>query len=228
MMPKTLALFDADREFSEPLALYLREQGIAAEFFLDSADLLARDGVFDFDFYLVVLSLRGMDEVKLISLLRQRSNAGLLVVTGRSGPEVFRDVITAGADMLLAKPVPFEHVLLAIQAVQRRAGAAAAVNNTWSLDCRACQLVTPEGTRVDLSDTDLTVMDAFLVANGNVVSREALRQRLGRLAVADNADGLNATIYRLRRRIQKAAPQVVPLQSRPRVGYVFRAPLKKI
>ena len=53
-----------------------------------------------------------------------------------------------------------------------------------------------------------------------------LRQRLGRTPDTDSADGLNATIYRLRRRIERATPALVPLQSRSRVGYVFRAPLR--
>ena len=52
-----------------------------------------------------------------------------------------------------------------------------------------------------------------------------LRQKLGREPETETADGLNATIYRLRRRIERATPALVPLQSRSRVGYVFRAPL---
>lgn len=39
----------------------------------------------------------------------------------------------------------------------------------------------------------------------------------------DNA--LSATIYRLRRRIERATDCVVPLQSLSRVGYVFKGPL---
>jgi len=59
-----------------------------------------------------------------------------------------------------------------------------------------------------------------------VVSRDTLRQKLGRTDDNDAADGLNATIYRLRRRIERATPTIVPLQSKSRVGYVFRAPIK--
>jgi DNA-binding response OmpR family regulator len=79
---------------------------------------------------------------------------------------------------------------------------------------------------VELSDSDQAVMECFLAANGETVTREALRQRLGHDLEADAADGLNATIYRLRRRIERATPIVVPLQSKSRVGYVFKAPLK--
>jgi two-component system, OmpR family, response regulator len=57
------------------------------------------------------------------------------------------------------------------------------------------------------------------------VTRETLSQRLGRAQDDEGDNGLNAIIYRLRRRIERATPMLVPLQSRSRVGYLFRAPL---
>ena len=81
---------------------------------------------------------------------------------------------------------------------------------------------------VDLSETDLVLLETFLEAGGEVVSRETLRQRLGREVDDSSADGLNAMIYRLRRRIERATPTIVPLQSKSRVGYVFRASLKPL
>ena len=221
-----VALVDDDREFTEFLAQYLRARQARVDVFLDSNDLLAHHDPYSYDFYVLDLMLPGVDGAELIKVLRRRSDAGLLVVSGRLAPDVFRQVITAGADMYLAKPVQFEQVALAIQAVQRRIHASSAVQTVWRLDQRARQLIAPDGARVDLSDADMVLMECFLAADGEVVGREALRQRLGREPEGDSADGLNATIYRLRRRIERATPIVVPLQSRSRVGYVFKAPLK--
>ena len=64
-------------------------------------------------------------------------------------PRVFNQVLTAGADMYLAKPVQFEQVALAIQAVQRRVAAASPANPPWRLDRRARQLIAPDGAIVD-------------------------------------------------------------------------------
>jgi DNA-binding response OmpR family regulator len=99
---------------------------------------------------------------------------------------------------------------------------------SWSVDLRASQLLAPDGARVDLSDTDLTVMRCFLDAEGGIVTRETLIQRLGRDDANTLDNTLHATIYRLRRRIEKASKSLVPLQSEPRVGYIFRAPLKSL
>ena len=43
---------------------------------------------------------------------------------------------------------------------------------------------------------------------------------------ADNL--LHAAIYRLRRRVERATPASVPLQSEPRVGYVFKGTLTAV
>jgi DNA-binding response OmpR family regulator len=57
------------------------------------------------------------------------------------------------------------------------------------------------------------------------VARDTLKQRL-KHGDQDDADNLlHATIYRLRRRIEKATPMMVPLQSQTRVGYIFKATL---
>lgn len=225
MYPSHLALIDDDPEYAEYLAQHLGEQGMQVDVYRDSRDLLAATDAYEYDFYLVDLMLPGIDGVELIKVLRKRSNAGVLVVSGRLAPDVFRQVVDAGADMYLAKPVQFEQVVLAIQAVQRRVGSGAPAQMPWKFDRRARQLVAPDGVRVDLSEADVVVLECFAQADGGTVTRETLRQRLGREPDAAGTDGLNAIIYRLRRRIERATPSLVPLQSRSRVGYVFRAPL---
>ncbi len=232
MLPKSLALIDDDKEYAEFLAQYLQEQGVRVDVFSDSNDLLVHADPYGYQFYLVDLMLPGIDGVDLIKLLRRRTTAGLVVVSGRLAPEVFKDVISAGADMYLTKPVQFEQVALAIKAVNRRISGNGQIQAEWRLERRTGQLVAPDGARVDLSDIDQTLMECFVEAHGEVVSRDTLRQRIGKPdAKADDqdaTDGLNATIYRLRRRIERATPLLVPLQSKSRVGYVFRAPLTAV
>jgi DNA-binding response OmpR family regulator len=225
MLPRTLALIDDDAEYSEYLAQHLRGKGVDVSVFDDSNTLLADNDPHRYEFYLVDLMLPGVDGVELIKVIRRRSDAGLLVVSGRLGPDVFASVMTAGADMYLAKPVQFDQVSLAIEAVQRRAGRDVSTNKPWKLDRAARELLVPDGARVTLSDADLIVLGCFVEAEGETVTREMLSQRLGRERDDNGDNGLNAIIYRLRRRIERATPMLVPLQSRSRVGYWFRAPL---
>ena len=224
LLPQSLALIDDDREYGEFLAQYLRDRGVRVDLFDDSNRFLAHTDPYGYDFYVVDLMLPGIDGLDLIRILRLRSSAGVLVVSGRLAPDVFPKVVEAGADMYLAKPVTFEQVEVAVKAVRRRSGGsgAAPASQAWRLDRRARQLLAPDGAVVDLSDIDVTVMECFVAAKGADVTREQLRQRLGQ---SEDGDSLNATIYRLRRRIEKATPLLVPLQSRSRVGYVFKGEL---
>jgi DNA-binding response OmpR family regulator len=228
MLPKTLALVDDDEEYSEFLAQHLQEAGVAVRVFADSSDLLADDAPYVFDFYVLDLCLPGVDGVELIRILRKRTTAGILVVSGRVAPDVFDAVINAGADMYLAKPVRFEQVVLAVRAVHRRAVIVRDGDAGWRLDLDANELHTPDRVRIALSDTDAAVMQCFLEAEGQTVTCEALRRKLGHSGEEGSENVLHATIYRLRRRIERVTPTVVPLQSQSRVGYVFRATLKSV
>ncbi|MPM55571.1 Transcriptional regulatory protein WalR [bioreactor metagenome] len=225
MLPVTLALVDDDTEYCEFLAQHLRAQGVEVQAFSDSSDLLADMAPYRFDFYVLDLMLPGVDGAELIRILRKRTQAGVLIVSGRLGPEVFAEVINAGADMYLTKPVTFEQVELAIRAVHRRIMTTAKTATAWKLDKRRSILTAPDSQIVELSPTDLILMECFLKAQGAVVTREQIRELLEGTSAAESDNNLHATIYRLRRRIERVTPLAVPLQSQQKVGYQFRAPL---
>lgn len=230
-LPASTALVDDDPEFSDYLSANLRQQGVSATHFADSESLLCGPQPFDYAFYVLDLGLPGVDGLSLLRMLRRRSNAGVLVVSGMMEPELFERSLLAGADMYLAKPVSVEQVLLAMQTVHRRvqpaaeAGAAAPLP-LWQLLPVARQLRAPDGQLIDLSDTDLTVLALLADAPEHVVTRAELAQALS-LPEHDPANLVTATVYRLRRRIERGFPGVAPLQSRARVGYVFKARLER-
>lgn len=226
-LPASIAIVDDDIEYSEFLAQHLRDLGLQVHRFADSNELLTDKAPFSYGFYLVDLMLPGIDGVELIRVLRRRTHAGVLVISGRVAQDVFSSVVDAGADMHLAKPVNFDQVVVAIRAVHRRVVATEAGSKEWLLDRQSGQLVAPDGVRVDLSDGDLVVMECFVEAQGQTVTREVLCRRLGRPVTDEPDNTLSATLYRLRRRIERATPVVVPMQSQSRVGYVFRAPLRE-
>lgn len=225
MLPKSLALVDDDLEFSEFLAQFLQHRDVGVRVFPDSNDLLTDRAPYDFGFYVLDLALPGVDGLELIRILRRRTSVGILVISGRLASDVFESAITAGADMYLAKPVSFEQVAVAIRAVHRRAMASQEHASVWKLDRHNGELMAPDGARIELSSNDLAVMECFADAGGEIVTRAALRERLGRASSEDSDNVLHATIYRLRRRIEKATPSLVPLQTQSRVGYVFKGKL---
>ncbi len=222
--PETLALVDDDAAFSGYLSQFLRAKGIAVSWFADSDDLLCAERPFGFGFYIVDLMLPGIDGLSLLRLPRRRSLAGMLVVSGKLSPDVLDQVLGAGAEMHLAKPVTFEQIALAVGAVYRRSAGQGQFQPAWRLDEPARRLQAPDGALIDLSPADVSVLACLLEAKGEIVHRHALALVLG-LSLSDGPNLLHATIYRLRRRIERATPGPAPLRAKSGVGYVFGAPL---
>jgi two-component system, OmpR family, response regulator len=225
-LPATLAIIDDDLEYADYLAQLMRQQGVAVTAFADSDEFLTSASPFDFAFYVVDLMLPGVDGLDLVRLIRRKGPAGIVVVSGRVGGEVFDAVLRAGADMYLMKPVRVEQVALAVEAVQRRVAASLEQASVWRLERGSRTLVAPEGTRIELSEGDFAVMECFAAAEGATVTRATLCERLGRDPATEADNLLHAAIYRLRRRIERATPSAVPLQAEPKVGYLFKGKLQ--
>lgn len=228
MLPKSLVLVDDDRDHADHLARCFQQLGVAVHSFADGGALLADPSAFQHDFYVLDLMLPTVQGVDLLKVLRLRTDVGVLVISGQLGEGVFKKVVDAGADMYLSKPVQCEQVEAAVRAVQRRVVKTPANDMPWKLDRRAGELLVPDGARVSLSEMDMAVLECFIGAQNEPVTRDVLNRRIGQTEGEDASDGLNATIYRLRRRIERATPMLVPLQSKSRVGYVFKAPLVPI
>jgi two-component system, OmpR family, response regulator len=115
----------------------------------------------------------------------------------------------------------------ALRCTERNSRAATA-STTWRLDATARTPTAPGGVCVPLGDNDLVVMRCFVGDGGQAVSHAHLCQQLGREATDETANWLHATIYRLRRRVEAAGAEPLPLSSQSRVGYVFRLPLAAV
>jgi two-component system, OmpR family, response regulator len=228
MLPKSLALVEDDPTYSEYVARHLSERGVRVLVYGDAHSLLAAHDGLQHDFYVVDLTLPGMDGVALIEAVRRHSDAGVLVVSGRTEQHVFRDVVKAGADMYLAKPVSFEQVVTAIEAVHRRSRKSLQGTQPWRLDIAASELVAPDSTRIGLSEGDLVVLKSLANSPDRIVSREALCESLGYEPGESATSALNAAIFRLRRRIERATSAPAPLHARSRMGYEFRGPLSVV
>jgi DNA-binding response OmpR family regulator len=224
-LPSSIAVIDDDSEFADYLAQYLEARGVRTRTFRDGDDFLVGPGAFDFDFYIVDLSLPGVGGVDLVRLVRRKSQAGVVAVSGRFGPDAFDSALRAGADMYLMKPVRLEQVALAVEAIQRRIEGSRSQASAWRLDRPARQLAAPDGTRIELSDNDLALVECFVAADGRPVTRAELWRSLGRDPAAEDDNLLAATIYRLRRRIERATSSPAPIHAEQNVGYRFRAKL---
>lgn len=225
-LPAHLAWVAPHRACSALLVAHLAEQGVAVEpmgLAQTRAMLDSDKPVTMHDFFVLELGSPVAADLALVRQLRQHSDAGLLVISAEAS-DALAPALLGGADMFLAQPLTAEQLSVAVGSIYRRAHSGHGAPAAWRLDRGGRRLIAPDGVGVRLSSIDLAVLECMARADGAAVSREDLALSLG-WSEAPDPNTLHATIYRLRRRISRATPALVPLQAKSRQGYLFRAPL---
>ena len=229
-LPARVALVDDDGEFNEFLSEYLRARGAVVRSFRDGESFLKELEASSFDAYIVDLTLPGLDGVDVIAVVRGKDpHTSVLVVSGRVGPDAFNSCLAAGADMVIAKPVRFDQVVFALQALERRASAAPASTpsaHPWRLEAPSSTLRTPSGGRVKLSPAEVEFLVALAQRPGTSMTRAELARAAGILE--DGQRNVDAAMYRMRKRIEAATGELAPVRSVHRVGYVLGVPLEVV
>ena len=216
--PKNICIVDDDRDFVEFLGQFLNARGLEAKGFGSAEALLKSGDLSAFDFFILDLGLPGIDGVDLITLIRQHSSAGILVISGRMGADAFNSALTAGADMFVNKPVRFDQVYNAIASVCRRMTMRSVRSAPWSLDGRRSQFVSPKGSIVDLTAIELMILHRLCADTTTPVSRQDLAGAAGLVQSVDGRN-LDSAIFRLRRKIESVTDQPSPLKTLHGFGY---------
>lgn len=90
-------------------------------------------------------------------------------------------------------------------------------------------IITRQGTRLKLQDQPFRILALLLQRPGEIVTREELRQALWEEGTHVNFDGsLNAALKKLRSCLQDDAENPVFIETVPRQGYRFLAPVHQI
>jgi len=126
---------------------------------------------------LLDVMLPGIDGFEVLKRIRTFSSDSVLLLTAR-GEDVDRIVgLEMGADDYLAKPFNTRELLARIRAVRRRGAvpsiaceSSALVVEDLVLD-PAARTVRQDGTLIDLTDVEFTLLDVLMRAPGKVIER---------------------------------------------------------
>lgn len=214
----SFCIVDDDAEFVEFLKNYLELKGWTASTFMSGEDLLRKDSIQDFDMFIIDLGLPGIDGVDLVTLIRAQTDAGILIVSGRMGPDAFNSALSAGADMFVNKPVRFDQIYHAILSVCRRLPSAARPDAPWLLDIDRAILTSPERKEVSLSALEVRLIGRLAESGEDPVSREHLAVA-GGVGSPPDYRNLDAAIFRLRRKIERETSRPSPFRTVHGKGY---------
>lgn len=208
--------------------------------YADSDDFLLSASPYEHQLYVLALAQQGVGGLDLIRLLHRRSSAPVLALVG-AGDELLQ-ALHAGAQMALEPPHSPARIAACLAALRRALpsgstpGAAesgtsvaqaaqAAASSAWRLCPAERALYTPQGQAIHLSPADLALLACFAKAPDGRVSRDQLCEQVWGEVDAHQHNALQATMYRLRKRVEQASQTLLPIRSVARVGYEFRVAL---
>lgn len=175
--------------------------------------------------HVAVLDLGLPDGDGLDLILRMRRNGmrlGIVVLTARAATQQKIEGLQGGADHYLAKTADLGELAATIGALARRLDPQP--SGQWVLQASTRQLIPPGQPPIALSTQDYLVLKTL--ALGGDVTRESIVEALGGNYFDYDQRRLDTQMRRLRRKVEEACGQELPVSTLRAVGYCFHAPIE--
>ena len=208
-MADRLLLVEDDPRIRRALVLGLADEGYeVAEAGTGelALQLIERDA---FDVVLLDLMLPGMDGFAVCRRVRDRGDLPIIMITARSGSADVVRGLEAGADDYVTKPLVASELAARVRALLRRARPERAgppepvVVRVGEVEIRPGEgTATRRGEEVHLTRTELRLLAELAAAEGRVVSREQLLEKVWGYDYFGDTRLLDVHIRRLRRKIE--------------------------
>ena len=237
-LPPHVLVIDDDAAMRQLIADYLGGNDLRVSTVATGAEMehvLAEHAI---DIVVLDLRLAGEDGMQLARKLRDTSEIPIIIVSGRLDEADRVMGLELGADDYITKPFSSRELLARVRAVLRRYKTAAEVLPArnekrrayrfagWELNLRTRRLTGPDNKRVELSNGEFSLLEAFCAAPQRVLSREQLLD-LSRLHNAEVYDrSIDVQILRLRRKIEPNPSRPQYIKTERGAGYIFDAPVE--
>ena len=236
MKKGTVLTIDDDANLQTVIKDYLESDGYKVTAASDLKTGLDKAEIGDLDIVLLDLMLPDGEGLSLIPQVKNKSGAGIIVVSGKSDTTEKIICLEMGADDYLTKPFEMRELSARIKALLRRkepAGNDAGATDTkdkpdkikfdggWCLDRSQYQLYNNANESADLTTGEFKLLEALLMTPNRVLSREQLFDltRDGHFDAYDRA--IDIQIARLRKKLKddKTGPELI--KTVRGAGYMF-------
>jgi DNA-binding response OmpR family regulator len=226
-----IAVVDDDPSIRETLEGFLEAEGyeICCAADADELDRILR--IRPVDLVLLDIRLPGRDGLSLTRDLREKSEMGIILITGRND-KVDRILgLEYGADDYIAKPVDERELLPRVRNLLRRVEHSRSVSapsmvsfGQFQLDTRGRSLTDPAGKSVPLTTAEFDLLSVFVRNAGQVMSRERLILAIKRRRFESMDRTIDTLVRRLRRKIEADPDNPQLIKTVHGTGYLFWTP----
>ncbi|AKQ57052.1 response regulator transcription factor [Bordetella hinzii] len=222
-------LLEDEPVLRQELCEFLEEQGYAP---LGLPTLEAFEQAFDpqrHHLAVIDLGLPDGNGLDLIERLRQDGRQlGIVVFSARHASADRIRGLATGADHFLGKGCDLDELAATLGALSRRLrldpGPRAATAGCWILESGPRRLKVPGAPAIALSQQDLQVLRCLMSHAGQNISRRQIIEALGADYLDYDQRRLDTQMRRLRRRVQEASGQQLPVKTLRNSGYCFYLP----
>ncbi|MBL8539093.1 MAG: response regulator [Betaproteobacteria bacterium] len=238
VIPPHVLAVDDDPAMRQLIADYLVENGFRVTGVATGAEMMRTMAEQTIDVVVLDLRLADEDGMELARKLRQDSTIPIVMVTGKKDEADRVMGLELGADDYVTKPFSPRELLARVRAVLRRYKVVQDLLPArdekrrayrfagWELNLRTRRLNSPRGERIELTNGEFSLLQAFCAAPGRILSRDQLLDlsRLNRAEVYDRS--IDVQILRLRRKIEANPAQPEYIVTEWGAGYLFDVPVE--
>ena len=229
-MGQRLGVVDDDASIRETLAGFLEAEGYEVHCAADSGGLDRMMRANPVDVVLLDIRLPGMDGLSLTRALREKSEIGIILITGRND-KVDRILgLEYGADDYIAKPIDERELLPRVRNLLRRVGHSHFANvaptlafGRYVLDVGRRSVTDDAGAPVVLTTAEFDLLHVFVRNAGQVMSRERLISGSGHRRWDPLDRTIDTLVRRLRRKLEADPDRPTLITTVHGAGYLFSA-----
>lgn len=235
-MPKATVLsVDDDEDLQLVVGQYLEDDGYKVLKASSGKELQDKLPASAADVVLLDLVLPDIEGFSLIKKIREKTNAAIIIVSGKSDTTEKIVGLEMGADDYITKPFEMRELSARIKAVLRRAGAEVSNESAlqasggpdkikfagWCLDRTQYQVYDEKNRSADLTTGEFKLLEALLLSPNRALSREYLFEltRTGNFDSYDRA--IDIQIGRIRKKLKDDPNEPKFIKTVRGVGYMF-------
>jgi two-component system KDP operon response regulator KdpE len=225
-LPASLLVVDDEPPLQRSIGLLLRSRGYVVVSALTAAEALARAERDRPDLVILDLGLPDMDGLAVCRLLRERTEAPIIVLSARGAEKDKVAALDLGADDYVTKPFAAEELLARIRAALRRRArgdlepAGRLVVGDLAIDYDRRRVIRDED-EVRLTPKEFEVL-AFLARQpGRVLTHRAILKAVWGPNAVQQPELLRVVIASLRKKIEPDAGRPRYIITEPWTGYRF-------
>jgi len=246
MTTPQILVVDDDPQIRSMIDRYLSKEGftvLLADSGAQMEEVLNKESV---DLVLLDLGLPDGDGLMFARRIQDKSEIGLIILTGK-GEMIDRVVgLEMGADDYVSKPFHLRELLARIKSVLRRSAARmgtvapesasvaaeAPVEKTqarfagWTFDFVKLELTSPEGKNVPLTTGETNMLIAFLKNPNRVLDRDRLLDIVANRDWSPFDRSVDTQVVRLRRKIEANPSEPALIKTVRGAGYIFAVPVE--